>query len=348
MDFSRDELKEMVGKRVTIDGDRHRVAKVSLRDKTITTNDGVTIDCEGIYKRGRGFFYDTPKKTRNSGKTPKADTAEIKTPKNVKRDVKAEPVKKKIEREPKGKKAKKAAPFAFDQNDTEALAKAVSELVREHLPEMFPSLQLGIHGAVYNTDVAVVTLGFAPAGLSQKQVRALYADRAELSEVMHADEADEEDDMSDLDDDEEEEADDELDDSFEEDDEEEDDDEGLEEDDDEEEADDEEEDDEEEDDDEEADVSEVAKKLLAKLRKASPNSNHDLAHEYIIGFLESEEVDEVLGDELIPGQTVLLDGGKRFLLAGYDSEGGVIRMINLANGKFRSRELKDVVRMEYE
>lgn len=343
MDFSRDELKEMVGKRVTIDGDRHRVAKVSLRDKTITTNDGVTIDCEGIYKRGRGFFYDTPKKSgKKSGKTPKADKAETTAPKNAKKDAKAESSKKKIEREPKGKKAKKAAPFAFDQNDTEALAKAISELVREHLPEMFPSLQLGIHGAVYNTDVAVVTLGFAPAGLSQKQVRALYADRAELSEVMHADEADEEDDMSDLDDDEEEEeADDELDDSFEEDDEEEEEDEedeGLEEDDD-------EEDDDEE---EEADVSEVADKLLAKLRKASPNSNHDLAREYIIGFLESEEVDEVLGDELIPGQTVLLDGGKRFLLAGYDSEGGVIRMINLANGKFRSRELKEVVRMEYE
>lgn len=338
MDFSRDELKEMVGKRVTIDGDRHRVAKVSLRDKTITTNDGVTIDCEGIYKRGRGFFYDTPKKSgKKSGKTPKADNAETTAPKNAKKDAKAESSKKKIEREPKGKKAKKAAPFAFDQNDTEALAKAISELVREHLPEMFPSLQLGIHGAVYNTDVAVVTLGFAPAGLTQKQVRALYADRAELSEVMHADEADEEDDMSDLDDDEEEEeADDELDDSFEEDDEEEEEDEedeGLEEDDDEE---------------EEADVSEVADKLLAKLRKASPNSNHDLAREYIIGFLESEEVDEVLGDELIPGQTVLLDGGKRFLLAGYDSEGGVIRMINLANGKFRSRELKEVVRMEYE
>lgn len=335
MDFSRDELKEMVGKRVTIDGDRHRVAKVSIKDKTITTNDGVTIDCEGIYKRGRGFFYDTPKKSgKKSGKTPKADNAETKAPKNAKKDAKAESSKKKIEREPKGKKAKKAAPFAFDQNDTEALAKAISELVREHLPEMFPSLQLGIHGAVYNTDVAVVTLGFAPAGLSQKQVRALYADRAELSEVMHADEADEEDDMSDLDGDEEEEADDELDDSFEDDEEE----EGLEEDDD------EEEDDEE----EEADVSEVADKLLAKLRKASPNSNHDLAREYIIGFLESEEVDEVLGDELIPGQTVLLDGSKRFLLAGYDSEGGVIRMINLANGKFRSRELKEVVRMEYE
>lgn len=342
MDFSRDELKEMVGKRVTIDGDRHRVAKVSIKGKTITTNDGVTIDCEGIYKRGRGFFYDTPKKSsKKSDKTPKSDKAEPKTPKTPKtpkKDAKAESDKKKIEREPKGKKAKKAAPFAFDQNDTEALAKAISELVREHLPEMFPSLQLGIHGAVYNTDVAVVTLGFAPAGLSQKQVRALYADRAELSEVMHADEADEEDDMSDLDDDEEEEADDELDDSFEEDEEEEDeDDEGL--DDDEE---------EEEDEEEEADVSEVADKLLAKLRKASPNSNHDLAREYIIGFLESEEVDEVLGDELIPGQTVLLDGSKRFLLAGYDSEGGVIRMINLANGKFRSRELKEVVRMEYE
>ena len=331
MDFSRDELKEMVGKRVTIDGDRHRVAKVSLKEKTITTNDGVTIDCEGIYKRGRGFFYDTPKKpSKKSGKTPKVDEAESKpTRKNAKKDAKPASDKKKIEREPKGKKAKKAAPFAFDQNDTEALAKAISELVREHLPEMFPSLQLGIHGAVYNTDVAVVTLGFAPAGLSQKQVRALYADRAELSEVMHADEADEEDDMSDLDDDEEEE--DELDDSFEEDEEE---DEGLEEDDD--------------DEEEEADVSEVADKLLAKLRKASPNSNHDLAREYIIGFLESEEVDDILGDELIPGQTVLLDGGKRFLLAGYDSEGGVIRMINLANGKFRSRELKEVVRMEYE
>ena len=331
MDFSRDELKEMVGKRVTIDGDRHRVAKVSLKEKTITTNDGVTIDCEGIYKRGRGFFYDTPKKpSKKSGKTPKVDEAESKpTRKNAKKDAKPASDKKKIEREPKGKKAKKAAPFAFDQNDTEALAKAISELVREHLPEMFPSLQLGIHGAVYNTDVAVVTLGFAPAGLSQKQVRALYADRAELSEVMHADEADEADDMSDLDDDEEEE--DELDDSFEEDEEE---DEGLEEDDD--------------DEEEEADVSEVADKLLAKLRKASPNSNHDLAREYIIGFLESEEVDDILGDELIPGQTVLLDGGKRFLLAGYDSEGGVIRMINLANGKFRSRELKEVVRMEYE
>lgn len=87
MEFTKTELNELVGKRVTVNGVRHRVAKVSARDKTITTEDKLVVDCADIYRRGRGFFADPEEK---GTKSSKKKAAKAETPKK-KAKVKAEP-----------------------------------------------------------------------------------------------------------------------------------------------------------------------------------------------------------------------------------------------------------------
>lgn len=73
MAITKDDLKGIEGKRITIDGVRHRVAKVALKAGTVLTEEGAEAHMDGIYKRGPGFFYDTPKKGKK-----KADKAEAK------------------------------------------------------------------------------------------------------------------------------------------------------------------------------------------------------------------------------------------------------------------------------
>ena len=74
MAITKDDLKLMEGKRITIDGVRHRVAKVAIKAGTVLTEEGAEAHMDGIYKRGPGFFYDTP--TKGKKKPAAKETAE--------------------------------------------------------------------------------------------------------------------------------------------------------------------------------------------------------------------------------------------------------------------------------
>lgn len=75
MAITKDDLKAMQGKRITIDGERHRVAKVVVKTGIVVTEDGTEAHMDGIYKRGPGFFYDSPKKSKKSAKAKEEPAA---------------------------------------------------------------------------------------------------------------------------------------------------------------------------------------------------------------------------------------------------------------------------------
>ena len=104
MEFTKSELKEMIGKRLTVAGVRSRVTKVlwNKGEPILVGDRSGNVEASTVYKRGRGFFSD--------GAVEEAPVKKKKAEKVVKEEA---PVKKKkaekvVEEAPVKKKKKKA------------------------------------------------------------------------------------------------------------------------------------------------------------------------------------------------------------------------------------------------
>ncbi len=369
------ELKELKGKRITIDGERHRVAKVAIRAGTVTTDDGTEVAAEGIYKRGRGYFFDTPKKSKKAAaaapKTSKAkadDDAPTETARQRRRREKREAAeaeaggtgsrrargKKAAEPEepaPSGRKKAKATKGdgevavpskkkkmleAFNQQTAERISTESFDLLGRALAD-HGTYAVGpvAVGASYTEDAIKVTITLMPTSKSEKEIKAYIRDHREATDVAPDD--DEDDDS--LDDDLE---DDDVDDESEE----EEDDSELEEDEDEDadEEDDEEEESEEDDEAEDLTVDD----MVGTITDLAPSLKAAKVQAFVEAYLASDEIEEKFGDDMVPGVTKLQakDGGTEFLLVGYDEEEEQVKLLNLDTLKFRSKTIAEVARME--
>jgi hypothetical protein len=113
-------LKEMVGKRITIDGTRHRVEKIVMKTGAIITRDGTEANADGVYKKGPGFFYDSPAPAKGKRK-PAAAAAE---PQETAREKRAREKREAAEAaEPKETAREKRARLKREAEEAEAPAK---------------------------------------------------------------------------------------------------------------------------------------------------------------------------------------------------------------------------------
>lgn len=369
MTIENTELKEMVGKRITIDGERHRVAKVSVRAGTLTTVDGATVEVDGIYKRGRGYFFDTPKKGKKSSKVAdeapketarqrrqrekeeaeaaasskskrgrnrggkKADE-EVETPRERRRREKAEAAESGTKSKAKAP-AKKKLVKAFDQAIAERVTQEVQDSIARALAEHGTYAVVPIAaGATFTEKDVKVTITLMSSEASSKEIDAYIREHRNSTDIAPEDE--EEDELEELEDDDAEDED--LD-------EEEVDDEDLEDD---EEEDEEDEEDEDEDDEEVEDDSPSIDDLVASIVEDYPNLKEDKVRGFVEAYLTSEAVEDKLGDELMPGVTRLHKKGSELelLLVGFDEDEETVKLLNTETGKFRSASIDDVVRME--
>ena len=370
MTIENTELKEMVGKRITIDGERHRVAKVSVRAGTLTTVDGATVEVDGIYKRGRGYFFDTPKKGKKSSKVAdeapketarqrrqrereeaeaaasgkskrgrnrggkKADE-EVETPRERRRREKAEAAESGTKSKAKAP-AKKKLVKAFDQAIAERVTQEVQDSIARALAEHGTYAIVPIAaGATFTEKDVKVTITLMSSEASSKEIDAYIREHRNSTDIAPEDE--EEDELEELEDDDAEDED--LD-------EEEVDDEDLE--DDEEDEDEDDEEDEDEDDEEVEDDSPSIDDLVASIVEDYPNLKEDKVRGFVEAYLTSEAVEDKLGDELMPGVTRLHKKGSELelLLVGFDEDEEAVKLLNTETGKFRSASIDDVVRME--
>lgn len=368
MTIENTELKEMVGKRITIDGERHRVAKVSVRAGTLTTVDGATVEVDGIYKRGRGYFFDTPKKGKKSSKVAdeapketarqrrqrereeaeaaasskskrgrnrggkKADE-EVETPRERRRREKAEAAESGTKSKAKAP-AKKKLVKAFDQAIAERVTQEVQDSIARALAEHGTYAIVPIAaGATFTEKDVKVTITLMSSEASSKEIDAYIREHRNSTDIAPEDE--EEDELEELEDDDAEDED--LD-------EEEVDDEDLEDD----EEEDEEDEDEDEDDEEVEDDSPSIDDLVASIVEDYPNLKEDKVRGFVEAYLTSEAVEDKLGDELMPGVTRLHKKGSELelLLVGFDEDEEAVKLLNTETGKFRSASIDDVVRME--
>jgi len=364
MTIENTELKEMVGKRITIDGERHRVAKVSVRAGTLTTVAGATVETDGIYKRGRGYFFDTPKKGK---KTPKvADEApketarqrrqrekeeaeaattgksnrgrnrggkkadeEVETPRERRRREKAEAA---ADTKTKTKApAKKKLVKAFDQAIAERVTQEVQDAIARVLAEHGTYAVVPIAaGATFTEKDVKVTITLMSSEASSKEIDAYIREHRNSTDIAPEDE--EEDELDELEDDDSEDEEDEQEE-----------DEDLE--------DDEEEDEDEEDEDEDEEVEDDSPSiddLVASIVEDYPNLKADKVRGFVEAYLTSDAIEDKLGDELMPGVTRLHKKGSELelLLVGFDEDEETVKLVNTETGKFRSVSIDDVVRME--
>lgn len=367
MTIENTELKEMVGKRITIDGERHRVAKVSVRAGTLTTVAGATVETDGIYKRGRGYFFDTPKKGK---KTPKvADEApketarqrrqrekeeaeaattgksnrgrnrggkkadeEVETPRERRRREKAEAA---ADTKTKTKApAKKKLVKAFDQAIAERVTQEVQDAIARVLAEHGTYAVVPIAaGATFTEKDVKVTITLMSSEASSKEIDAYIREHRNSTDIAPEDE--EEDELDELEDDDSEDEEDEQEE-----------DEDLEDDEDEDEED--EDEDEDEEDEEVEDDSPSIDDLVASIVEDYPNLKADKVRGFVEAYLTSDAIEDKLGDELMPGVTRLHKKGSELelLLVGFDEDEETVKLVNTETGKFRSVSIDDVVRME--
>lgn len=397
MEFSRAELKEMIGKRVTVDGVRGRVVKISAKDNTLTTEtkdgDMVVVNTADIYRRGPGYFSDVTASGKPSKKVKASKKVEDEKPtkkaKKVKEEVEEKPVRgrtkaaKKAEEKPvkkskkakaedfddfddeldevpvkkaKTPKAKKVKPepevktkvprgkkaaaqreqaaakkneFKFAQANVTSFVSALSDLLAEYLPEVEPKLVLSSSGASFNSELISVSLGFTQQGLDKAKVTEILEEASVTFGTTAADDGEfageTDDDFEGFDDDsfeDEDEVDEEAADSI----------------------DDEEDEDEDEDYDDEDGEAQADEKIVsktAKLFKLDTDELRDIMEE----FLNSEEIDEAFGDELVPGVTQMEHNGKEYTILGYEE--GKCVLGNVKTKKLLRTSIKKVARMEF-
>lgn len=64
MTISRDEMRDLKGTKIRIDGVSHVVAKAVMRSGIITTEDGIEVNAENAEKKGKIWHFPAPKKSR--------------------------------------------------------------------------------------------------------------------------------------------------------------------------------------------------------------------------------------------------------------------------------------------
>lgn len=286
-------LKEMVGKRITIDGVKHRVEKVVATKGLIVTRDGTEALADGVYKKGPGFFYDSPKGTKKKApaaakeepvkETARArrarEKAEAEQPEETARERRTRIKREKAEAEaeeakparsrrrstdakPGAKGDGKAVPSkkkklfeAFDQ----AIAERISQESYDLLTEAYGvkgdyAITPVAVGASFDNDALKITITVMSAGKSQKEIKSYIRDHREATDIASDDEEDDDLDDDDLEDDDSEDEDLEEDDDLE---------------------DDEEDDSEEEEDDEESFLAALNELSRADLRKIAKDMEID-------------------------------------------------------------------------
>jgi len=254
-------LKEMVGKRITIDGTKHRVEKVVMKTGLIVTRDGAEALAEGVYKKGPGFFYDSPKGSKKKAAAAAEPVKETARARRAREKAEAEPVetarekrarlKREAEEEEEPAKPARARRRSSDKTPgakgdgakvpgkkkklfeafTQAIAERVSQESYDLLAEAYGdrgdyAITPVAVGAAFDNDALKITITVMSAGKSAKEIKAYIRDHREATDIASDDEEDDDLDDDDLEDDDSEDEDLEDDDSLEdeEDDEEDDDD----------------------------------------------------------------------------------------------------------------------------
>lgn len=327
------DLNDMVGRRITVDGERTRVAKV-LKTKGILVNeDGTRVSVDDVYKRGPGFFADTEAKKTSTTKSkkakpkakPKAEQAEEPRSRRIPRGRKA-----KTDKSDKKAKRKQEQPPVgrIDQTLAAKIAQAANDKFVEHvIPALDWGLQSVAVGATFDESSITLNLTLMSSDVSAKDIKKFIQDNRQMADIAPADEEEdddlEDDDAEDADLDEEEEDDTDLEDDYDE----------------------EEEDDDEEEEDLDEEEDEYDSYVDAVLEVA-PSLDRDKVAGYVAEYFNSDEIEENIGDELTPGESHLHEKGKKllFLLVGFDGEN--VRLLNLKTLKFRSKTISEVVRME--
>lgn len=235
MAITKDDLKTLPGKRITIDGVRHRVEKVIAKTGEAVTEDGTKVHMDGIYKRGPGFFYDSPKKGKKQAaakdETPaKGARARNRKPKDeddapanetarqrrrrLKREAaeaedkptstRARSAKQKDAPEGKATRTKKDAKpsvkkklvEAFDQRNSEAISNDAFALLGNALSAT------GLYdvvpvavGAQFNENALKLTITLMPGSKSDKEIKAYIREHREATDIAPDD--DEDDDLED-------------------------------------------------------------------------------------------------------------------------------------------------------
>ena len=247
-------LKDMVGKRITIDGVKHRVEKVVIKTGLIVTRDGTEALADGVYKKGPGFFYDSPKGTKKKAPAAKAEApvketararrarekAEAEAPVETAREKRARLKLEKEEAEAKEAKTsrrktdktpgakgdgtkvpgkKKKLFEAFDQMIAERISQESFDLLAEAygVKGDYAITPVAV-GAAFEEDALVISITVMSAAKSAKEIKSYIRDHREATDIASADEEDDDLDDDDLEDDDAEDDDLEDDDSLEDDD----------------------------------------------------------------------------------------------------------------------------------
>lgn len=230
-------LKELPGKRITIDGTKHRVEKVVMKTGLIITRDGIEAQADGVYKKGPGFFYDSPTKGK---KKPAAATAEP-VPKETARarrarekaEAEAEAAPKETARArrarekaeaaeaesaPKSRRSAKtpgakgdgaAVPSkkkklieAFDQHIAERISQESYDLLTEAYGGRgdYAITPVAV-GASFDDDALKITITVMSTAKSAKEIKAYIRDHREATDIASDDEEDDNLDDDDLEDD---------------------------------------------------------------------------------------------------------------------------------------------------
>lgn len=221
MAITKDDLKGMQGKRITIDGERHRVEKIVVKTGEAITEDGTRVHIDGIYKRGPGFFYDTPKKGKKAAKeeptkptrartrkakdeddAPAGETARQRRRRLKREAAEAEdaPVSKRARSKqkdepeaPKGKPkaAKKKLVEAFDQRTAEAISNDAFALLGNALSTsgVYDVVPVAV-GAQFNENALKITITLLPGSKSDKDIKAYIREHREATDVAPDDDED--------------------------------------------------------------------------------------------------------------------------------------------------------------
>lgn len=239
-------LKDMVGKRITIDGVKHRVEKVVIKTGLITTRDGTEALAEGVYKKGPGFFYDSPKGTK---KKPAAAAAKAEAP--VKETARARRAREKAEAEaeaPVETAREKRARLKLEKEEAEAkeaktsrrktdktpgakgdgtkapgkkkkLFEAFDQMIAERISQESFDLLAEAYGAkgdyaitpvavgaAFEEDALVISITVMSSAKSAKEIKNYIRDHREATDIASADEEDDDLDDDDLEDDDDEDS----------------------------------------------------------------------------------------------------------------------------------------------
>lgn len=229
-------LKEMVGKRITIDGVKHRVEKVVMKTGLITTRDGTEALAEGVYKKGPGFFYDSPtkgkKKAAAKEEAPVKETArarrarekqEAEEPVETAREKRLRLKKEKEEAEVKEAKTSRRksdkTPGAKGDGTKapgkkkklfEAFNQAIAERISQESYDLLSSAY-GANGdyaitpvavgAAFEEDALVISITVMSASKTAKEIKDYIRNHREATDIASSDEEDDDLDDDDLEDD---------------------------------------------------------------------------------------------------------------------------------------------------